>query len=63
MCVRTVRRVCNAAVFDGDVLNGVIGASTNGADGDSVASSASSSGEGDILDIISKVFPFQQTTK
>jgi hypothetical protein len=46
---RTVLGVLDGAVLDVDLLNGIVRASTDGADGDTVATSALGSGEGDVL--------------
>lgn len=50
---RTVLGVLDGAVLNVDLFNGVVRTSTNGADGDTVATSALGSGEGDVLDNIS----------
>lgn len=50
---RTVLGVLDGAVLNVDLFNGVVRTSTDGADGDTVATSALGSGEGDVLDNIS----------
>ena len=50
----TVLGVLDVAVLDGDTVDDVVGASADGADGDTMASSALSAGEVDILDGISQ---------
>jgi hypothetical protein len=52
----TILGVLNGAVLDVNLLNGVVRTSTDGADGDTVATSALGAGEGDILGRISKRF-------
>lgn len=49
--LRTIVGVLDGAVLDGDTVDGVFGASANGADGDTVAASALSAGEVDVLGI------------
>jgi hypothetical protein len=53
--LRTILGVLDVAVLDGDTVDGVVGASTDGADGDTVATSALSAGEVDILEGISRL--------
>lgn len=50
---RTVLGVLDGAVLDVDLRNGVVRTSTDRADGDTVATSALGSGEGDVLGSIS----------
>jgi hypothetical protein len=47
---RTILGVLDVAVLDGDTVDGVVRASTDRADGDTVATSTLSAGEVDVLE-------------
>jgi hypothetical protein len=53
---RTVLGVLDSAVLNVDLRNGVVRTSTDGANGDTVATSALGSSEGDVLGNISISF-------